>query len=140
MKVVIKYLLISIVTFGVIQLIPYGKDHNNPQVLNKVKWDSPKTKELFVRACMDCHSNNTIWPWYSDIAPISWLVAYDVDEGREHFNISMIGYQSKNKANEAYETVQEGEMPPLQYIINHPEANLNDEETALLIRGLKRTF
>ena len=140
MKKMIKYLLMSIVAFGVIQLIPYGKDHNNPPVLNKVKWDSPKTKELFVRACMDCHSNNTKWPWYSDIAPISWLVAYDVNEGREHFNISMIGHQNKNETDEAYKELQDGEMPPLQYILNHPEANLNDEETALLVKGLKRTF
>jgi len=135
-----KTLIISLLGLGLIQFIPYGKDYINPEVKSIVNWDTPKTKELFNKACADCHSNNTKWPWYSKIAPISWIVAHDVQEGREHFNISMIGYQKKNKTDEAAEEVQDGEMPMAIYILNHPEAKLTHEETKKLVNGLKATF
>jgi len=135
-----KILLIGLLVFGIIQLIPYGHDYENPKVMSKVKWDSPKTQDLFNKACADCHSNNTKWPWYSKIAPISWLVAHDVEEGREHFNVSMIGYQKKNEMDEAYEEVEDGEMPMAIYVLNHSEAKLTQEETKQLINGLKATF
>ena len=135
-----KILIISLLGLGLIQFIPYGKAYTNPPVKSIVKWDSPKTKELFNKACADCHSNNTKWPWYSKIAPVSWIVAHDVQEGREHFNISMIGYQKKNKTDEAAEEVQDGEMPMAIYMLNHPEAKLTQEETKQLINGLKDTF
>jgi hypothetical protein len=60
--------------FLVIQLIPYGHDHTNPPVVKEAPWDSPRTRELAVGACFDCHSNETVWPWYSNIAPGSWLL------------------------------------------------------------------
>jgi mono/diheme cytochrome c family protein len=135
-----KILLVGLVLFGLIQIIPYGHDYTNPEVKSIVKWDSKKTEELFNKACADCHSNNTKWPWYSKIAPISWLVAHDVAKGREHFNVSMIGYQKKNEADEAYEELEDGEMPPAIYVLNHPEAKLSKEETLQLIKGLKATF
>jgi mono/diheme cytochrome c family protein len=135
-----KTIIIGLIIFGLIQFIPYGHDYTNPKVMSKVKWDSAKTQELFNKACADCHSNNTKWPWYSKIAPISWLVAHDVEEGREHFNVSMIGYQKKNELDEAYEEVQDGEMPMAIYVLNHPEAKLTAEETKQLINGLKATF
>jgi len=135
-----KTLLSVIVLFGIIQLIPYGHNHDNPEIKSIVIWDNPKTEELFNKACSDCHSNNTKWPWYSNIAPISWLVTHDVEEGREHFNVSMIGYQKKNETNEAYEEVEDGEMPMAIYVLNHPEAKLTEEETKQLINGLKATF
>ena len=133
-------ILIGLVIFGIIQLIPYGHDYTNPKVMSKVNWDSTKTEILFNKACADCHSNNTNWPWYSKIAPISWIVAHDVKEGREHFNISMIGYQNKNETNEAYKELEDGEMPMAIYILNHPEAKLSKQETKQLINGLKTTF
>uniref|UniRef100_UPI0035646806 heme-binding domain-containing protein n=1 Tax=Sulfurovum sp. TaxID=1969726 RepID=UPI0035646806 len=63
-----KYKILGIVIIVVIsiQFIPYGKNHSNPSVVAEPMWDSPKTKELFVRACADCHSNETKWPWYSN--------------------------------------------------------------------------
>lgn len=61
-----------------IQLVPYGRDHTNPPVVAEPAWDSPATRALFVRACADCHSNQTVWPWYSHVAPVAWLVAHDV--------------------------------------------------------------
>lgn len=134
-------ILLGIIVFAIIaQFIPYGKNHENPPVKSTVNWDSPKTEELFARACKDCHSNETKWPWYSNIAPVSWLVYSDVEEGREHFNISMIGHQRKNEADEAAKEVEEGGMPFLPYLITHSEARLSEQETQDLINGLKTTF
>ncbi len=65
---------------------------------------------------------------------------FDIDEGREHFNVSAWGQQRKNKGNESAESVREGEMPPLIYLIPHPEARLSDTEEAELVRGLLATF
>ena len=59
--------------FLAIQFVPYGRDHSNPPVIGEPTWNSPETRALAVRACFDCHSNETVWPWYSNIAPVSWL-------------------------------------------------------------------
>jgi len=123
-----------------IQLIPYGKDHTNLPVMSEPQWDSPRTKELFTRACADCHSNETKYPWYSNIAPVSWLVMHDIDEGREHFNVSVWGIQKKNEGDDAAKEVREGEMPMWIYTIAHPEARLNESEKQDLINGLEKTF
>ena len=130
----------GIVAFVLIQFVPYGRDHTNPPVVQEPKWDSVQTRELFMRACADCHSNETKWPWYSNIAPISWLIAHDVEEGREHFNISMWGVQKRNKGDEAAEELREGEMPLKPYLLAHPEARLNEDEKKQLIQGLVNTF
>lgn len=109
----------------------------NPPVENKVSWDSKQTEELFIRACADCHSHETKWPWYSNIAPVSFQVIHHVNEGREHFNISL---KDMGEAYEAAEEVEEGKMPEDSYLIMHPEAELSIEEKKLLIAGLKKTF
>jgi len=123
-----------------IQFIPYGKDHTNPPIVSEPQWDSPRTKELFNRACADCHSNETAYPWYSNIAPVSWLIAHDIDEGREHFNVSMWGSQKKNEGEDAAKEIREGEMPMWFYTIPHPEAKLSSSEKQELISGLEKTF
>ncbi len=140
MKLKTKAVLTIVGLSVLIQFVPYGRDHTNPEVLSEPRWDSPRTKELFMRACGDCHSNETKWPWYSSIAPVSWLVAYDVHEGREHFNVSMWGVQEENEGDEAAEEVREGEMPPFGYLLAHPEARLDEAEKRELIDGLVRTF
>ncbi|MBX2813652.1 MAG: heme-binding domain-containing protein [Myxococcales bacterium] len=123
-----------------IQLVPYGRDHSNPQATGEVVWDSEETKALFTKACADCHSHETRWPWYANVAPVSWLVTHDVNEGREHFNVSAWGQQEHNEADEAAEEVEHGHMPPMLYPILHPEAELSEEERSKLIAGLKATF
>lgn len=135
-----KWLGILIVVLIAVQLVPYGRDHTNPTVIAEPTWDTPKTRELFFRACADCHGHETKWPWYSRIAPVSWLVASDVAEGREHFNVSMWGVQAKNKGEEAAKAFREGEMPPWFYKIPHPEAQLSEEESGQLLNGLIATF
>ena len=137
----LKIVTISVILLGVvIQFVPYGKNHTNPQLVQEPKWDTPKTRVLFMRSCADCHSNETKWPLYSNVAPISWLVQHDVDEGREHFNVSNWLHQKKNKGDEAAEEVREGDMPPLVYLPAHPEARLSETEKKELIDGLVKTF
>jgi hypothetical protein len=131
--------LVLVVIFGLIQLVPYGRDHTNPSVLQEPAWDSGETRALAVRACYDCHSNETAWPWYSNIAPVSWLVQRDVDEGRRRLNFSEWGTR-RERADEAAEVVQEGEMPPFYYLPLHPEARLSSQEKAALVRGLRATL
>jgi hypothetical protein len=134
-------LIIAIVLGGfiLIQLIPYGHNHTNPPVAAEVKWDSPRTKELAQRACFDCHSNETVWPWYSNIAPVSWLVYSDVMEGRSRLNFSDSN-QSSHRGDEASEIVLEGEMPPFQYVLIHKNAILNASEREELAKGLAMTL
>lgn len=134
-------LLIAAAAAGIaIQFIPYGKDHSSLPVMSEPQWDSPRTKELFARACADCHSHETKYPWYSSVAPVSWLIAHDIEEGREHFNVSVWGIQKKNEGKDAAKEVREGEMPMLPYLIAHPEARLSDAEKTELIQGLEKTF
>ncbi len=126
--------------FVLIQLVPYGRNHVNPPVVAEPAWDSPQTRELFFRACGDCHSNQTNWPCYSNIAPISWLVQWDVDRGRAKFNVSEWGLPRRNEGHEAVEKVQEGSMPPAIYMVVHPEARLSAQELRQFLNGLAQTF
>ena len=132
-------LLVAGGLFLAIQLVPYGWNHTNPAVVAEPKWDTPRTRELFFRACADCHSNETKWPLYSRVAPVSWLVAKDVQEGREHLNISEWNRPQKD-ANEASEKLQEGEMPLPVSLPLHPEARLSPAEKAELVAGLAATL
>lgn len=135
---VLKAIVIVVgVALVLIQFVPYGHDHGNPPVIIEPNWDSARTRELAVRACFDCHSNDTVWPWYSSIAPISWLVYRDVIKGRQYVNYSEWGQQGTNEeAHEAGETVLEGEMPVPIYLFTHPEARLTDAERQELAAGL----
>ncbi|MBA3008351.1 MAG: heme-binding domain-containing protein [Proteobacteria bacterium] len=135
-----KILIISLILLIAIQLVPYGKDHVNPQVIAEPQWDSPETRALFMRACGDCHSYETKWPWYSNVAPASWLVTSDVNEAQQHFNVSAWKYQEKNKGDEAAYELREGKMPPLRYLAAHTEARLGEQEKAALLKGLSSTF
>ena len=122
-----------------IQLVPYGHNHTNPAVVAEPNWDSPQTKALFDRACADCHSNDTVWPWYSNIAPVSWLVQRDVEEGRSRLNSSVWGTQ-RIETGEISEVIRGGEMPMPVFLITHPEARLTQAEKDTLIQGLLASF
>lgn len=131
--------LILAAVFAALQLVPCGRDHKNPPVVSEPAWDSPQTREFAVRACFDCHSNETAWPWYSNVAPISWLVQDHVAEGRSELNFSEWN-RTQDEADESAETVRDGEMPPLYYLITHAKARLDRPEKDALIRGLATTF
>ncbi len=120
-----------------IQFIPYGRDHTNPPVTAAVTWDSVETESLVRGACFDCHSNETRWPWYSHVAPASWLVQSDVDEGRKKLNFSE---GNLKEIEEVAEVVSEGEMPPWFYRPAHRKARLSAERKQALVRGIHATF
>jgi hypothetical protein len=136
-RAIVILFLVGVVGLLVIQLVPYGRDHANPAVVAEPAWDSPATRATAVIACFDCHSNQTVWPWYSNIAPVSWLVQRDVDEGRSHLNFST---WTAGQGREAAERVSSGDMPPFQYLLAHPEARLSDADKAAFIKGLAATF
>lgn len=119
-----------------IQAVPYGWSHDNPPGRKEPAWSSPRVRELAQRACFDCHSNETKWPWYSHVAPLRWLVHNDVEEGREHLNFSEWDRPQRH-AQDAAEELEEGAMPPSTYLLTHGEAKLSDAEKAELIAGLK---
>ena len=119
----------TILCFGIIQLIPINR--TNPAVVEDIT-APPHIKSILKRACYDCHSHETVWPWYSSIAPVSWLLAWDVSEGREELNFSTWNQYSDKKRmkklKELVEEVEEGEMPPWFYLPLHPEAHLSSED------------
>lgn len=127
------------VIFIGLQFIPYGRGYNNPPVKAEPKWDSPKTRELFFRACGDCHSNEVAWPWYGYIAPVSWFIQHDIDKGRAALNVSEWGRAEGNSGDVA-ETVQNGSMPPSVYTFSHPSAKLSASEKQTFSQGLVATF
>jgi len=132
------WIVITVLFVGV-QLVPYGRDHRNPPPTGAPPWDSPRTEELARRACGDCHSYETHWPWYASLAPISWRVQSHVDEGRQHLNFSAYDKPQRH-AHEAADMVEEGEMPPWDYLLMHREAKLTPEEKRDLVKGLAATF
>jgi hypothetical protein len=139
MKKILKYALIGLMAiFLLIQLAPYGHQHNNPQVVSEPNWDSPQTRELAKRACFDCHSNETVWPWYSNVAPVSWLVQRDVDWGRRVLNFS--DWAKAHEVNEIPESISRGYMPPSYFLTMHPEAQLTQAEKDALIAGMQATI
>jgi mono/diheme cytochrome c family protein len=125
--------------FLLMQLVPYGRTHTNPPTVVEPAWDLPRTRELAVRACFDCHSNQTRWPWYANLAPFSWAVQQDVENARSIINFSewnrryvLSIYAGRRTSN--------GMMPPAKYLAAHPEAVLTPAERMELARGLEATL
>jgi hypothetical protein len=135
-----RIVLLLVVGFAAIQLVPYGRDHTNPPTVKEPVWDSPRTRELAQSACFDCHSNITAWPWYTSVAPVSWLVQHDVDEGRGKLNFSEWQRPQEVDVREVMEALREGSMPPLQYRLVHSAARLSDQEKQDLELGLSKTW
>ena len=92
-------------------------------------------------ACYDCHSNQPTYPWYTNIAPVSWWIKHHIDEGSHHLNFSIWGtYKEKrknHKLDECIEMVEEGEMPMSSYTIMHGEAKLTDAQKMQLVEFFK---
>jgi len=101
--------------------------------------DRPETRMLAARARFDCHSNETVWPWYSNVAPMSWLIQRDVDEGRRKLNYSEWN-RGQKEARESAQTVTKGEMPPWFYAWPRRSAHLTPAERSTLVTGLQATF
>jgi hypothetical protein len=110
----------------------------NPPVRAEPKWDSPRTRELVGRACFDCHSNQTTYPWYSQIAPVRWLLWDHVVEGREHLNFS--DPDTDLDVDGMVDAIRSGDMPLWDYRMLHPASRLTPSEKDSLVVGLLRTF
>jgi cytochrome c551/c552 len=130
----------GLILFVLIQLVPLGRNHTNPPVVSEPNWDSPATRELAKIACFDCHSNETVWPWYSNVAPVSWLIYNDVVEGRSRMNFSDWNRDRQPSIGEIIGELEEGGMPPAQYLLMHPNAKLSTADKQALIDGLRRSI
>ena len=138
-KIILIVVIVAVGGFLLFQLVPFGRDHANPPVVQEPNWDSPATRDLATRACFDCHSNETVWPWYSNIAPVSWLVANDTYEGRDNLNFS--DWQPGDvELDDLQALIAEGEMPPAQYTMIHAGARLTDAERQQLLKGLLKSL
>jgi hypothetical protein len=113
--------------------------HDNPPVTRAIAWDSPRTAELAARACMDCHSNETHWPWTSYVPGIGWLVTTDVHRARCHMNLSEWDGPNED-AWDAPDEIRDGDMPLGLYTAAHRDARLTDSELEELAAGFERTF
>ncbi|SDE13096.1 heme-binding domain-containing protein [Riemerella columbipharyngis] len=122
-----------------IQLIPVDRD--NPPVNEKDNFVTiyktpPQMVSILRNACYDCHSNETVYPWYAYVAPVSWSIKHHVNKGREHLNFSTWGsanaYLKKSALEHSIEELQELGMPPIGYISQHPKANLTTQQRKLL--------
>lgn len=142
-RVVLIVVGLLVIGFVVLQLIPPGSINakfaapGNPPVTNSIQWNSAETEQLARTACFDCHSNETRYPWYAAVAPVSWLVNKDINEGRDEMNFSTNG---RFEGDEMVEQIERGEMPPGIYLPMHPEANLSAEQKQQLMDGLLATF
>ncbi len=94
-------------------------------------------KTILKASCYDCHSNESAYPWYTNIAPFSWLVKNHINEGRQHLNFSEWGTysieKSDHKLEECIDEVEEGEMPLSSYTLMHKEAELSKEQKEALM-------
>jgi hypothetical protein len=139
-KTIIGIIVGIIVLALLIQLIPLSGRGHNPPVVKDSPWDSPQTAALVRRACYDCHSNETVWLWYSYVAPFSWLIYRDVVDGRSRLNFSEWDKPQRGGAGEIVGNIQEGEMPPFQYLPLHPSARLTSAEKQQLIDGIMKSI
>jgi hypothetical protein len=130
---VLKILAAAAALGVVIQLVPMNR--TNPPVQGDLEAPAP-VKAILKASCYDCHSNETVWPWYSKVAPMSWLVARDVSAGRRHLNFSSWnGYNVERRravVRHAIREVQHGEMPPWFYVIKHPDGKMTPDKQAVL--------
>ncbi len=110
----------------------------NPPPASPLPIDDAAAKAVLRRACFDCHSNDTRWPWYAGVAPMSWLLVHDVNEGRSKMNFSTWKDPEGELFEEICEEVREGKMPPTMYVPLHAEARLSEADKALLCSWAER--
>ncbi len=133
-KVTLRGILIVLVVLIVVaQLVPVTRD--NPPIQSDFN-DNAAVKQVLKKSCYDCHSNESVWPWYSYVAPVSWLVASDVHEARQKINFSNWGLMPATKQKLApqnmLDEIDEGGMPLPIYLIMHSNAKLTDADKATI--------
>lgn len=124
----------AVLVAALIQLVPSHRD--NPPVETEIA-AAPPVRAVLRRACYDCHSNETVWPWYARVAPVSWLLERDVREGRREVNFSTWNRndakRQARKWKEIREEIEKGKMPPWSYTAVHGEARLSEADRQALL-------
>lgn len=137
----LKILLGVVILLVLVQFIPV--DRTNPEIENKKtifakETVPPSIRTIFGRSCGDCHSDQTVWPWYSYVAPVSWMIANDVHSARKHVNFSEWGNYTAKQREEALEDiceqVQQSQMPEKSYTLIHRDARLKDIDKEAICR------
>jgi hypothetical protein len=136
-RVLGRVAIAMLVLLGLLQLVPYGWRHPNPPVTEAAVFGSAAAERVFQAACADCHTNDTDWPLYSYVAPMSWLVRRDVERGRDAMNLSLMDGDF-GELDDAADTVEDGSMPPRQYRLVHRDADLSDAERRRLVAELEQ--
>ena len=140
MKRFLKIALIVIVVFLVVAQF-FRPSHVNPPIdpaktLIATAQVPPNVQSILERSCYDCHSNKTVYPWYNKVAPVSWLLARDINDGRSQVNFSeWAGYTQKRKLHKLEnicDQVKQGDMPLWFYLPLHPKAKLSDADRAAI--------
>jgi hypothetical protein len=135
-KRIVAYVLVAlVVVFVLIQFIPGGA-MTNPPTTGEIQAPAA-VMQIMKTSCYDCHSNETVWPWYSHVAPVSWLVRRDVNEGRRHLNFSTwAGASERARARRLRfgipHMMDDREMPLWYYTIIHRNAVLSDSQRQTL--------
>tara|TARA_R110002051_G_scaffold201145_1_gene267894 strand:- start:859 stop:1326 length:468 start_codon:yes stop_codon:yes gene_type:complete len=143
MKILKKVLIVLLVALVLIQF--YRPEKNAAEYRDVASFEtetkpSPEIKAILENNCYDCHSNKTEYPWYAEVAPISFVIADHVEEGNEHFNVSQWDTYSlkkkDHKLDELIEEVQEGEMPENGYALIH--GKMTEQEKGALIKWVNQ--
>ena len=137
---VVKWLLISLIClFILIQLKRPARTNpavDESQTIEAHVQMTPQAKDIFDRSCRDCHSNKTEWPWYTNVAPVSWWITDHVNQGRNNLNLSEWGKLDKDKQDKKLrqicDEVDDGAMPLSSYLPMHPKANLSEQDKKTL--------
>lgn len=135
-----KVLLGVLVLFVLIQFIRPEKNNSNDETngigIATVMEVPADVKEIIKTSCADCHSNNTVYPWYNEIAPVSWFLAQHVNEGKEHLNFSEWTTYNKDQKEhllkDLKEVLNEREMPLKSYLLIHKDAKLTENQYQIL--------
>jgi hypothetical protein len=132
-RILARVAIVLAVILIAIQLVPV--ERTNPPVKSPIRAPDP-VQSILRRSCYDCHSNETRWPWYAHVAPISWLLHRDVKDGRKELNFSDWGDYSaakrSSKADSMAEEVEKGDMPLPKYLRIHHDARLSREDVVAL--------
>ena len=142
-----KGLTVVAVLFIIIQFVPVQRNtKENYQSSFSIISDSPIKAEvtaMLQTACWDCHSNQTVYPWYNKIAPISWYLARHINNGKKHLNFDNWNdydlAKRAHKGEEIIEVIEENEMPLFSYTLLHPDAKLSEEQKEILIQYFSHT-
>src|SRR5262245_9384269 len=136
-RVLLWVRLKALAIFVAIQFVPYGWRHPNPPVTQNAPWPNAEAEAIARRSCYDCHSNETNWPLYTYVAPMSWLVRSDGERGRDALNFSTWD-TSEGKPEDAIERVRKKSMPPDRYTLAHRDTSLSEAEIDTLVAALSQ--